>query len=533
MLAADFSDAANYASASHEAVGPLMGQFRDANAQVLNTLANGDASDEDGVAFSVLRAGQSATVTVQVANAPAGAKLSAWIDFNRDRDFIDAAEQIIANLSVVAGDNVIEFTVPATVVGGANYVRFRLSTAGNLGPSGAALDGEIEDYLVPIADAGSGIFGGQQPIGFDSVDQIAVVDLDGDGDADILNGNAKWRSNANGRFGPETLTGIGGAAGTTLVPADVDGDGDIDIFDGAVAWYENDGSETFTRRTVNANAAALSLAPADLDGDGDLDLISANSSSSVIWHVNDGHQVFTATTIGSQIASVRFVAVHDMDGDGDPDILAGTPGSPNSTIRWLENDGQRHFTVRTLATTGLNLSDLAAGDFDGDGDLDVVASFATTTGGVVFYENDGAETFTPTNLDAVTWSASAIDVADLDADGDLDIAASGGNRVAWYENDGAALFTQRAVAASSGTYLGVTAADVNGDGRLDLVTTGTSSVPLAWYEQLAGLGDDYGDAPRPYRVFAQDQGPRHRAVGPQLGATRDAEPDGAHAPTGG
>jgi hypothetical protein len=529
MLAADFGDAIGYASASHEAVGPQLGQLRDANAQLLNALANGDASDEDGVVFGLLRAGQSATVTIYVANAPAGAKLDAGIDFNRDGDFTDADEQIIDNVAVIAGDNVIAFTVPATVVGGANFARFRLSTAGNLGPSGAALDGEVEDYLIPIADAGSGVFGGQRPIGFDNVGQIAVTDLDSDGDTDILNTNQRWRRNAHGSFGPEFWTGLTGASSSMFAPADVDGDGDMDYFGnyGGIEWYQNNGVETFTRRMIHDDASSIGIAAVDLDGDGDVDLVAAGGQSSVNWYANDGNGVFTFATIPTQSAAIRFVTVHDVDGDGDLDILAAGPGT--NAVQWLENDGQQHFAARVIVPSAPNLSDVAAGDFDADGDLDVIAS---TAAGVVFYANDGFETFSATNLDATNWTASAIDVADFDADGDLDVAASGTNRVAWYENDGTATFARRIVTAAAGTYLGVTAADVNGDGRLDLVTTGTGTTPLAWYEQLTNFQYDYGDAPRPYRVYAQDQGPRHIAVGPQLGATRDAEPDGAHAPSG-
>ncbi len=531
MLAADFGDASGYTSASHEAVGPQLGQLRDANPQSLDALANGDASDEDGVVFSLLRAGQSASVTVYVANAPAGARLDAWINFNRDGDFADANEQIIDSVAVVAGDNVIAFTVPASVVGGANYARFRLSTAGNLGPSGAALDGEVEDYLIPIANADSGIFGGQRPIGFDNFALIAVTDLDGDGDPDVLNSNQYWRRNTNGSFGPTLSTGVSGYLSAMFSPADVDGDGDMDFFGnaGGVGWYQNNGAERFTRRAMS-DADSIGMVPVDLDGDGDVDLIAANDQSSVNWYANDGNGVFTLTIIPAQPANLRFVAAHDVDGDGDVDILAGGLGT--NDIQWLENDGQQHFTARVIATSEKQISDLAAGDFDGDGDLDVVASFSTSAGGVILYANDGSETFAPVNLDAVGWAASAIDVADFDGDGDLDVAASGTNRVAWYENDGTAAFTRRIVTAVTGAYPDIHAADLNGDGRLDLITSGNGSTPLAWYEQLPTVQYDYGDAPRPYRVYAQDHGPRHIAVGPQLGATRDAEADGAHAPTG-
>ena len=63
------------------------------------------------------------------------------------------------------------------------------------------------------------------------------------------------------------------------IAADVDGDGDMDVLcasstNDMIAWYENNGSETFTRRTISTAAdAAFSVFAADVDGDGDMDVL--------------------------------------------------------------------------------------------------------------------------------------------------------------------------------------------------------------------------------------------------------------------
>ncbi len=114
--------------------------------------ADGDdlagSDDEDGVAFTTpLLAGTSAGVDV---TASASGKLDAWVDFNGDGDWLDAGEQIFTGQAVLAGVNSLAFAVPPGAAEGATYARFRVSTAGGLAPTGAAADGEVEDYVVTV-----------------------------------------------------------------------------------------------------------------------------------------------------------------------------------------------------------------------------------------------------------------------------------------------------------------------------------------------------------------------------------------------
>ncbi len=102
--------------------------------------------DEDGVTFtSQVNACQTATLTV-VAGAPG--LLDAFLDFNRNGSFADAGEKIFADWPLAAGANALTFNVPCDAAEGDTYARFRLSSAGGLGATGAAADGEVEDYLL-------------------------------------------------------------------------------------------------------------------------------------------------------------------------------------------------------------------------------------------------------------------------------------------------------------------------------------------------------------------------------------------------
>lgn len=111
--------------------------------------------DEDGIAFGTGSAflGIGDAVTVEVTASGTGT-LDAWVDFNRDGDFTDPGEKVSfsGGGSVSAGVNAMTFTVPASALPGTSYARFRLSSAGVADPIGAAPDGEVEDYLVVLAE---------------------------------------------------------------------------------------------------------------------------------------------------------------------------------------------------------------------------------------------------------------------------------------------------------------------------------------------------------------------------------------------
>ena len=115
-----------------------------ANAQGDDGVGN---DDEDGVTLpSTLIARVGAAITV---NASAAGRLDAWIDYNRNGVF-DPNEKIADNLAVAAGNNTLNITVPANISAGLSYARFRLSSAGGLGPTGVAADGEVEDYAINL-----------------------------------------------------------------------------------------------------------------------------------------------------------------------------------------------------------------------------------------------------------------------------------------------------------------------------------------------------------------------------------------------
>ena len=138
--------------------------------------------------------------TVELVPAPSvNGRLDAWVDFNRDGDWDDEGEQVFANEAIQpisgAPTDTLRFDVPAEADLGYTYARFRFSRNGNLNPTGAAPDGEVEDYLLQILSATTnlqiinavvpgGTLAGKQDATFDLyLDGVRVVD-------DLLPGTA-------------------------------------------------------------------------------------------------------------------------------------------------------------------------------------------------------------------------------------------------------------------------------------------------------------------------------------------------------
>ena len=167
-LTVDFGDApATYGDASAGfTTGLRLGaNWDDEQASQFSATANGDDSagpldindvvidDEDGVVFTrpLVRGSDSNRIAVTAENSTgASAYFSAWVDFNLDGDFNDAGEKVISDSIVGTGTSTLTFAAPANAVLGNTFARFRYSNQLNIGPTGRAAGGEVEDYQVRI-----------------------------------------------------------------------------------------------------------------------------------------------------------------------------------------------------------------------------------------------------------------------------------------------------------------------------------------------------------------------------------------------
>ena len=92
-----------------------------------------------------------AALNVSLENA-SEARVDAWIDFDRDGHW-SAAEKIVDNVLISNPLQTLNYLLPEDLTEGSSFARVRLSSAGGLGPTGPADDGEVEDYLVQFASS--------------------------------------------------------------------------------------------------------------------------------------------------------------------------------------------------------------------------------------------------------------------------------------------------------------------------------------------------------------------------------------------
>jgi len=245
---------------------------------------------------------------------------------------------------------------------------------------------------------------------------------------------------------------------------DYDIDGDLDLLlsgfetgGNIILIYQNNGDGTFSDSGIDnlTPVSSGSAAWADYDNDGDLDLVITGATGiyglnpfSKLYKNNDGS--FEEVSISPPLTDVQDsdVAWADYDNDGDLDLALigraeiGEVGVPVTKIYQNGGSSNNYDLIESTSLSGLVNSSLAWGDYDNDGDIDLVLCGNDGAKGVTkLYENNGSGSFVEdTNTETITGvELGSICWADYDDDKDLDLLITGDNdgsaETVIYKND--------------------------------------------------------------------------------------------------
>ena len=283
-----------------------------------------------------------------------------------------------------------------------------------------------------------------------------------------------------------------------LERVDLDGDGDLDLlaavrvgyYDDKVIWIENLGSGAYSgeRPILETVDVIQTVTASDLDGDGDEDVIysvlKTPDGDIVAWRKNLGGGSFgeEQLIVAQDGGDWWEVLAADLDGDGDADVIAGS--AYDHGVLWFENLGGSLASGRTITDSFSDSHPLQFADLDGDGDLDFIPGY-TRDGRVPWFENAGGGSFAARTGDrhpsACRMAASIRSTSMGDGDEDIIVLSSFQNPIGWLENQGGGRFADwRTIVGRDDGVRRLGAWDMDGDGDLDLV--GYSNYNrLAWY----------------------------------------------------
>ena len=334
-------------------------------------------------------------------------------------------------------------------------------------------------------------------------------DYDNDGWIDLaiaginINGIPKTflYRNVAGVFALDTEFSIEGLENGALAWGDYDNDGDLDLFrsgndrfGNAFTYLYNNTDGTLTRDTdqedieSDLNLTESHAAWGDYNNDGGLDLaINGKDRSNIfrtyLYKNTGGGHILMRDTDQSLTGTVNGdLAWGDLDNDGDLDLIISgeISGSPFFTLEVYRNT--EGILTRDTAQNlpGYLSSSMALGDSDGDGDLDLAVNGGTGTSFITptfkLYTNDGTGVFAETQSESGTFAGSVM-WGDYDNDGDLDLMLTGqdafSDKIARIYRNDAGTLVETTVDILPGLVFSTAGwADYDNDGDLDLVMTG-------------------------------------------------------------
>jgi hypothetical protein len=265
-----------------------------------------------------------------------------------------------------------------------------------------------------------------------------------------------------------------------IASGDFNGDGTVDLVtanqaSGTVSVLLGNGDGTFQQHidTTIATANNYWLAVGDFNRDGKSDLAAVNGDPSFTLMIllGNGDGTFQKPATVPAIESPSAVTVGDFNGDGKLDLAVDGFDGTQLAVSIVLGNGDGTFQAGVDYPVA-GEAGITAADFNGDGALDLaVANFSPTNGTVSVLLGNGDGSFQPYRSYAAVGSPIMVIAGDFNGDGKLDLAASGeNNKMCILLGNGDGTFQPQTQYSTGETSYSLTAADLNDDGALDLAT---------------------------------------------------------------
>jgi hypothetical protein len=341
----------------------------------------------------------------------------------------------------------LKFKSPVTYPAGSPYV----ITSGDLNGDGKIdlIAGDVQhNDVVVVLGKGDGSF--QAPLTFHMVAApyyLLAADFNRDGRLDVIADNPDAGNisvlfgKGDGSFQPPVNYTVGGGRPYQIRTADFNRDGwlDLAMFGAGPSVYLllNNGDGTFRSGGVYPVVQSAALATADVNGDGKVDVIvgmRTESNHQIIKTVSvllgngDGTLKSPINTDASTIQTSTgpyAISMGDFDRDGKIDIALS-----DEFLKIMKGNGDGTFKPPAFFFHLRNTStDLKAGDFNGDGKLDLVTTGVFGTGALEVLLGSGDGTFQDAGDQVSGASCVSVVVSDLNNDTRPDLAANIGGQL--------------------------------------------------------------------------------------------------------